>query len=695
MKGTLKLLVVDDEIKVIGAVVKHALKEHTYQDKFFDVIGTPTSKEAYALLDKETVDLALVDLVLDEHEGLQGGMRVVKQITEMYHIPTMVLSSSDEQRDAIDSMRAGARDYINKKDIRSDLGHRINVVLDKYYREKASEIELQQAHEMLKQLTAVLRESEKKYRTLVELIPHIIYKIDAEGNFIFVNPAVKALGYDPEELKGKHFSTIVHPDDVKRISREYVLPKYDGKTTGDEHAPKLFDERRSGNRITKNLEVRIVPKTWSREAEKSDLIIGSLRSSGELTAVGIYEGSPDNEYNNFLGTIGVIVDITVRKQAEEELQKAEKLESLSVLAGGIAHDFNNLLAGLFGYIDMARVFGKPNQKIRNYLEKALLSYVRAKDLTMQLLTFAKGTAPVKKVVSLDKILTGSSQLALSGSNITCKFDLGEELLCIEADGDQISRVVNNIIINSRQAMPDGGTVTITGSNKELAPYQIHGLAKGQYVEIIIEDQGTGIPDKILPKIFDPFFTTKQQGSGLGLATSYSIINKHGGHISVDSKAGSGTTFTIYLPATEKQEEEDMEQQPEPALNTTGRILLMDDEKTVRQMAGELLETMGYDVVYAKNGEEAIIHFKEALEADTKFDAVILDLTVKGGMGGDKAIEKLLELDPDVKAIVSSGYTTSQTLAKPEKYGFKCIIPKPYRIEDITTVLNNVLKKEKK
>ena len=695
MKGTLKLLVVDDEIKVIGAVVKHALKEHTYQGKIFDVIGTPTSKEAYALLDKETVDLALVDLVLDEHEGLQGGMRVVKQITEMYHIPTMVLSSSDEQRDAIDSMRAGARDYINKKDIRSDLGHRINVVLDKYYREKASEIELQQAHKMLKQVTAVLRESEKKYRTLVELIPHIIYKIDAEGNFIFVNSAVKALGYDPKELKGKHFSTIVHPDDVKKISRKYVLPKYGGKITGDEHAPKLFDERRSGNRITKNLEVRIVPKTWSREAEKSDLIVGSLRSSGELTAVGIYEGSPDNEYNNFLGTIGVIVDITVRKKAEEELQKAQKLESLSVLAGGIAHDFNNLLAGLFGYIDMARVFGKPNQKIRNYLEKALLSYVRAKDLTMQLLTFAKGAAPVKKVVSLDKILTGSSQLALSGSNITCKFDLGEELLCIEADGDQISRVVNNIIINSRQAMPDGGTITITGSNKELAPYQIHNLAEGQYVEIIIEDQGTGIPDKILPKIFDPFFTTKQQGSGLGLATSYSIINKHGGHISVDSKAGSGTTFTIYLPATEKQEEEDMEQQPEPALNTTGRILLMDDEKTVRQMAGELLETMGYDVVYAKNGEEAIIHFKEALEADTKFDAVILDLTVKGGMGGDKAIEKLLELDPDVKAIVSSGYSTSQTLANPEKYGFKCIIPKPYRIEDITTVLNNVLKKEKK
>ncbi len=676
MKGTLKLLVVDDEIKVIGGVVKYALKGHTYHDVSFDVIGTPTSKEAYELLDKEAFDLALVDLVLNEHEGLQGGMRVVRQITEKYHIPTMVLSSSDEQRDAIDSMRAGARDYINKKDIRSDLCHRINVVLDKYYREKASEIELQEAHVKLKQVTAVLRESEQKYRTLVELIPHIIYKIDAKGNFIFVNSAVTELGYDPEELKGKHFSTIVHPDDVKRISRNYVLPKYAGNITGDEHAPKLFDERRSGNRITKNLEVRIVPKAWSREAEKSGLIIGSLRSSGELTAVGIYEGSPDNDYNNFLGTIGVIVDITVRKQTEDELQKTQKLESLSVLAGGIAHDFNNLLAGLFGYIDMALKFGKPNQKVRGYLERALLSYVQARDLTMQLLTFAKGTPPVKKVVSTDKILTESSQLALSGSNITGKFDLDEKLLCIEADGEQIGHVVNNLILNSRQAMPDGGTITITGSNKELAPFQIQDLAEGQYVKIIIEDQGTGIPDKILPRIFDPFFTTKQLGSGLGLATSYSIINKHGGHISVDSSAGSGTTFTIYLPATEKQEEEDLEQQPEPALDATGRILLMDDEKTVRQMAGELLETMGYDVVYAKNGEEAIIHFKEALKADTKFDAVILDLTVKGGMGGDKAIEKLLELDPDVKAIVSSGYSAKQALAKPEEYGFKGTIPKP-------------------
>lgn len=692
MKSNLKLLVVDDEIKIIGGVVKHALKNHTYQERNFDVIGAATSQEAHDLLEKETFDFALVDLVLDEHEGLQGGMNVVRYITENYSIPTMVLSSSDEQRDAIDSMRAGARDYINKKYIRSDLTSRINVVLDKYNNEKANEIALQEAHTKLVRFADILSESEEKYRTLVELLPHIIYRIDADGYFTFVNSAVKALGYDPEELKGEHFSKIVHPEDVERVSRKFVLPRYKGKITGRKGAPKLFDERRSGKRITKNLEVRIVAKPGEVKKETSEFMVGSVRSSGELTAIGVYDQPANSVNKKFLGTVGVIFDISKRKQIEEELQKAQKLESLGVLAGGIAHDFNNLLAGLFGYIDMARTYGKPNPKVSRYLEKALLSYERAKDLTLQLLTFAKGASPVKKVVNIRTLFEESSQLTLSGSNITCTLNLADDLDCVEADGEQIGHVINNLLINARQAMSDGGSITVTGVNRELESHQVHDLPAGKYIEIVIEDQGSGISRKILSKIFDPFFTTKQQGSGLGLATSYSIISKHGGHIIVDSKKGAGTCFTIFLPATDKEEIKSSNESVEVTVQASGRILLMDDEDSVREMASDLLETMGYDVAHAKNGEEALYLYNKSLKTDRTFDLVILDLTVKGGMGGDKAIEKLLEMDPDVKAVVSSGYAANEAMAKPEDYGFIGVIPKPYKIEELSMMLEKILSK---
>jgi signal transduction histidine kinase/ActR/RegA family two-component response regulator len=383
-------------------------------------------------------------------------------------------------------------------------------------------------------------------------------------------------------------------------------------------------------------------------------------------------------------------DITERKLLEAEHQRIEKLESIGTLAGGIAHDFNNLLTGIMGNISLARRYVEPEGKASERLEEAEKASLRARDLTQQLLTFSRGGAPVKALIPIDKLIQESASFALRGSKVKPEFSLPDDLWAVKADKGQINQVISNIVINADQAMPQGGTLNIEANNLVIKSRRVLPLPPGNYVHIAIKDRGVGIPREHLGKIFDPFFTTKQKGSGLGLATVYSIVKNHDGHIAVESKLGTGTTFHIYLPASEKQSPAEEEVVEEAILRGKGRILVMDDEDIIREMLYKILSLAGYEVELTQDGAEAIGRYAEAKGAKRPFDAVIMDLTIPGGMGGKEAITRLLEIDPNARVIVSSGYATDPIMSGYKKYGFRAMLTKPYGATEIEKTLKRVL-----
>jgi PAS domain S-box-containing protein len=391
-----------------------------------------------------------------------------------------------------------------------------------------------------------------------------------------------------------------------------------------------------------------------------------------------------------VGVVLVFRDVTKTRRIEKELLKIEKLESLGLLAGGIAHDFNNLLAGIVGNVSLAKLdIGSPDDALRS-LEATEKAALRAKDLTQQLLTFSKGGEPVKKPGNLKNLIEESSLFALRGSKVKCEFAFQSNMLFSKVDEGQISQVIQNLVINAEQAMPDGGIIQIHGERINLFRNNALSLEAGEYVKLTFRDRGIGIEDEHLKKIFDPYFSTKQKGSGLGLAVAFSIIDKHSGRITVDSKLGMGTIFTIYLPAIEELDSES-EENKIPIAPGTGKILFMDDESFIRELAVDLIQKIGdYEVTVAKDGEEVIHLYQQALKEGSAFDAVILDLTVRGGMGGKEAIRKLREIDPKVRAIVSSGYSTDPVMSNFRAYGFQEAVKKPYKIQDMSEALNSVL-----
>ncbi len=385
----------------------------------------------------------------------------------------------------------------------------------------------------------------------------------------------------------------------------------------------------------------------------------------------------------------LLSQIAEKRRMEEELFRTRHLESLGILAGGIAHDFNNLLTAIMGNTSLAKMLVDPGTKVCARLAEVEKASIRARDLTQQLLTFSKGGAPIKKVTSIADVICDSARFALRGSTSRCKFDIAEDLWPVEVDEGQISQVISNIVINADQATPEGGVVAIKVENSLLHEGQIVNLRAGKYIRISLADSGSGIAEEHLSKIFTPYFTTKQKGSGLGLATSYSIITKHGGAITVDSRIGIGTTFYIHLPASEGNLPK-KEKAEETGLTGSGRILIMDDEESVRCTAGEVLVHAGYQVTYVDDGTEAIASFSRAREAGEPFDAVILDLTIPGGMGGKEAVQKLLEIEPEAKAIVSSGYAHGPIMADFREHGFKGMIAKPYQAEELCRVVREVI-----
>ncbi len=384
------------------------------------------------------------------------------------------------------------------------------------------------------------------------------------------------------------------------------------------------------------------------------------------------------------GIVIVFQDITEKLMIEAELLKAEKLESLGVLAGGIAHDFNNILTAILSNLQLATSKLDKGENIRKYLSGSMEAAYKASDLTKQLLTFSKGNTPIKTVIALGQLVEKTVTFALRGSNVKAKFEIAANLKQVEADEGQLIQVINNITINAKQAMVKGGTFTVRAVNHHI-PSGEH-LHAGEYIKITFTDQGVGIPDSLLKKIFDPFFTTKKEGTGLGLATSYSIIHNHNGNIEVKSRVNQGTSFIIFLPVAQGQTLNSQADE-EVAVAIEGiYILLMDDEAAIRQGTSELLRELGYRVETVADGEEAILRYQQALNSDTPFDIVILDLTVPGGMGGQAAISYLRDINPHIKTIVSSGYAEDPIISEFERYGFSGVVTKPYKLEELNRVI---------
>jgi PAS domain S-box-containing protein len=509
-----------------------------------------------------------------------------------------------------------------------------------------------------KQAEENLKQSELKYRRIVETAMEGILQTDKDGRIVFTNRrTLDMLGYAEQELIGQPYEKLKFAEDLPALM---------------EHRK----ERRQG--IPGLLESRY------------------KRKNGSEIWVFISATVIKDEKGQFDGIFNLITDITERRRLEEEQRKVAKLESIGLLAGGIAHDFNNILTAIMGNIGLAKMETEPGSELHDRMEEAEKASLRAKSLTQQLLTFSKGGAPVKKLASLSELLRETASFALRGSSVKCQFSIADDLWDAEIDEGQVSQVINNLVINARQAMPSGGTIEVRAENIVLAKEQGLGknlpLPEGKYARIVFTDHGIGIPEAQIDKIFDPFFTTKQTGSGLGLSTSFSIIHNHGGHIGVESTLGVGSTFYIYLPASTKTAATAKKEERETIKPVSKcRILVMDDEETVREIASRMLKHIGYeDIKLAIDGTEAIKIYSEALKAGKPFDVVILDLTIPGGMGGKETIKKLLEINPKVKAIVSSGYSSELDVAEYKGYGFKGAVGKPYTIEQLGQAMRELL-----
>ncbi len=482
---------------------------------------------------------------------------------------------------------------------------------------------------------------------------------DTKGEIVLINDAAETLtGWPQAEAKEHLFSDVFHSIDEKTKA-----PSEDPVET-------------------------IVAMDQPITFEKIEILV-SRDGSERIIAL---SATPirDND-QTILGVVIVFRDITEKRKMEEELLTAQKLESVGTLAGGIAHDFNNLLAVILGNISFAKMLTDPSSKIYERLTDAEDATIKGKELTYRLLAFSRGGESSKRITSLKGIIKDSARLTLSGSNIKCTFTFPGDLWQVEIDEEQIRQVIHNVVMNAKETMPRGGKIKIRAGNITLSPEDTVPLPEGEYVKISIEDHGGGIPEEDISRIFDPYFTTKEignvKGMGLGLAICYSIIKNHGGFMTAESQPSVGTTIHIYLPAYK----EETHATGEKPVNFGGcRVLYMDDESALRDIAGEMLGHMGYEVEFARDGAEAIKMYSEAAASKKPFDVVIMDLTIPDGMGGAEAVRKLREIDPGVKAIVSSGYANDPIIKDFKKYDFSGVIAKPFDVDELVRVIESVL-----
>ncbi len=502
-----------------------------------------------------------------------------------------------------------------------------------------------------------IRESEQFIRGILDTVDEGFIVIDREFRIITANKAYcEQVGAACEDILGKH---------CYEVSHQETGPCFEG---GEECAPRqVFETGKPYSALHKH-----------RDAKGMTMYVET-------------KGFPIRDRSgNVVSVIETVNNITEKHLLEEERLKTQKLESIGTLAGGIAHDFNNLLQGIFGYLSMAKMTLGQKEKAQAMLEQAEKALHQSVNLTTQLLTFSKGGKPIMKTIAVMPVIENAVKFALSGSRSTYELAGAADLWQVEADGGQLGQVIQNIVLNADQAMPLGGKVVISARNLPASDRSIPQELNGRDVVLIsIQDTGVGISEQYLSKIFDPYFTTKEKGSGLGLATTYSIVKNHGGAIRVQSVVDRGTTFFLYLPASQKSSAE-LNGPKMRSGRRTGRILVMDDEEVVRLVAAEMLSALGHEAVFAETGEAAVDAYRSARDADKPFDAVILDLTIRGGMGGAETLHALRGIDAQVKGVVSSGYSDDAIAAGYREQGFKAFLKKPYNFDELQDVLDKLL-----
>ena len=769
MNEAISILIVDDNPADRNLVKRNLMKEFTNVS-----IAEADSRESLvSRLDEFPCDLVITDYDLQGINGLEI-IDLVKERNQKILI--IMLTGTGTEEIAIEAMKRGIADYVIKT-----VSHikRLPITI-KQVMERAVE------NSYRNEMEEALRQSEARYRTLVENLPICIHELDLEGRFISMNRY--GLGMiqknSLDEIIGAPYLDFVVSEDREQIEKLFGQA-IKGQTILFEFRVEVKNQIRffsssfvplssTDGKIHKIIGVseditdRITLQNQlkgSIEEEKSarqklqvstDQIIQILeritngfvaldtnwrytyvnKAAGEilkrrpegLIGKNIWEEFPEGvgkpfyyAYRQAMATQKTVMleefytpwkrwfknhiyptkdglsiffdDITDRKKTEEELLKSQKLESISTLAGGIAHDFNNLLTGIIGNISLVKKKMDPADNFFRQLSRAEKASEQAQNLTQQLLTFSSGGLPIKKATSITRLVNETVEFTLSGSGSIHELSFPKYIWPVEIDEGQIRQVIQNLVINADQSMPTGGKIEIEGEN--IVVNSKHGLPlkNGDYVKLFVRDCGPGISAESISKIFDPFFTTKQRGSGLGLAVAYSIIKNHNGHVTVDSELAKGSTFTVYLPRSKNPISTVIDKKELPTSHA-GKVLIMDDDEFIRDFAGEALKEVGYTVQFARNGTEAVKMYRTAFQQGESFDAIIVDLTIPGGMGGKETIVKLLKIDAKVKAIVSSGYSNDPIMGNYQDFGFKEAIAKPYKFNKLVWKLHRLLHAKK-
>ena len=599
-----------------------------------EVVAFGTAEEAEVAFQADKFPFVILDWMLPGKSGVEF-CRHLRAQPNGDEIFVLLITARSDTGDLQMALEAGANDYLTKP---LDLG-RLNVRLTVAERQISDLAERNQSR-------AALQESARTMANILENTTDAFFSVNERWEFTYLNPVAETLlGYHRSELLGKNFWD--------------KFPELIGTDTELNYRQVMSDQ---------------VPVEFE-----------AVDSSGKVWF----------EMHAYPSGGGISVffrDVTERKRSEEERLTTGKLESLGTLAGGIAHDLNNILTVISGNIGLAQTeVSSDCGNLLSFLSKASQAAQHAAHLSSQLLTFSKGGSPLKKIVSLPQLLAQSAEFSLYGSNLRADVEIPVDLSRVEVDAAQIEQVVNALMINAREAMPRGGTVKLSARNVEFTDKMSQILPEGHYVKILIADRGTGVPDEIAPRIFDPYFTTKPSGTGLGLSISYSIVKRHGGMLHLESSSSEGAKFAFYLPATESKLSVPVARvQPANTKFNHQRILVMDDEAAIRDLTSQLLGTLGYEVTAVPDGLEAVKLYDRALRRGEQFQAVILDATVRGGMGGVATIERLRDLDPEVNAIICSGYSDEAALTEFLAYGFRGALPKPFTRRELADALQKTL-----
>lgn len=627
-KPALRILNVDDNPAsryTVSRILKH---------NGFEVMEAESGRGALALA-REQPDLVVLDVQLPDINGMEVCQRL-KSDPATASIPVLQVSSTYVTgSDQAKGLNLGADAYLTHPVDASVLVATVKALV------RARQAERSLAAEM------------ERLAVTLKSIGDAVITTDAKGNVELMNRVAETLtGWSLDEARERPLGTVLR--------------------TVDPHSGRSLDAL-SLHRLEAD----------AGDAERRVLLID--REEGEKL-ISENVSSIEDSSGRTTGFVVVFRDITAVKRTEEEMHKAQKLESLGVLAGGIAHDFNNILTAILGNLSLARLPDADTQALLSHAESACL---RARHLTQQLLTFARGGEPIKKPSQIQGLLSEMAELDPHGGSVQLEVSVAPDLWTVDIDAGQIAQALNNLVVNAKEAMPAGGKIAITACNVVIEKRRA-ALREGRYVRIAVRDQGTGIAPKHLSRIFDPYFTTKAKGSGLGLAGTYSIVKRHGGHIEVQSKLKVGSDFVMYLPACDEQTARAPVTAPAPS-RAGGRVLVMDDEPQILTVMRHLVAGMGYSVECARNGAEAIEKYEQAMAEGRGFAVAILDLTVHDGMGGMECLQKLKALDPGVTAVVASGYSNDPIMSDPQQYGFAGVIAKPFRVEELSAAIAGVLK----